>query len=96
MIIDENLNENYTKLKYNGFEKYLAVYKRLFDGWHWLFEFENGWVVSVIKHRYSYGGRDNLFEAMQYKEQEECEADVFGGMSNDEVLKLLRLVKGLR
>lgn len=96
MNIDENLNENYTKLKYDGFQSHLKIEERLFDGWHWQFEFEGGRVVSVIKHRYSYGGRYNLFEAMQYKKQGACEVDVFGSMSNDEVLKLLRFTKSLR
>jgi hypothetical protein len=88
--------KKYTKLKYDGFRSYLKIEKRLFDGWHWLFEFENGWVVSVIKHRYSYGGKDDLFESMQYKKQGFCEGEVFGGMSNNEVLKLLRITKDLR
>ena len=89
-------NKKYTKLKYESYKQYLTLEQRLYDGWHWQFEFENGWVVSVIKHMFSYGGRRNLFEAMQYKKQEVFEADVFGNMSNDEVLKLLRLTKSLR
>lgn len=88
--------KKYTKLKYDGFESHLKIEERLFDGWHWQFEFENGWAVSVIKHRHSYGGKDGLFESMQYKEQGFCEAEVFGGMSNNEVLKLLRITKALR
>lgn len=100
MITKSNINmftnKRYTKLKYDGFEKNLTLKQRLYDGWHWQFEFENGWVVSVIKHMFSYGGKHNLFEAMQYKKQEVCEADIFGDMSNDEVLKLLRLTKSLR
>lgn len=88
--------KNYTKLKYDGFESYLKIEERLFDGWHWQFEFENGWVVSVIKHRYSYGVKDDLFETMQFKKQGFCEGEVLGGMSNNEVLKLLRITKYLR
>lgn len=87
---------NYTKLKYDGFKSYLKIEERLFDGFHWMFEFENGWAVSVIKHRYSYGDKDDLFESMQYKKQGFCEGEVFGAMSNNEVLKLLRLTKSLR
>lgn len=60
-------NKKYIKLKYDGFESHLKIEERAFDGWHWQFEFDNGWIVSVIKHSFSYGGRQNLFEAMQYK-----------------------------
>ena len=88
--------KNYTKLKYDGFESHLKIEERLFDGWRWMFEFENGWVVSVIKHRHSYGSKDDLFESMQYKEQELYKGEIFGCMSNNEVLKLLRITKALR
>ena len=87
--------KNYTKLKYDGFEKHLTIHRRIYDGWRWQFEFENGWAVSVIKNRHSYGGKDDLFESMLYKRDEFFRGEVFGGMSNNEVLELLRTTKDL-
>ena len=88
--------KNYTKLKYDGFESHLKIEERFFDGWHWMFEFENGWVVSVIKHRHSYGGKNDLFEVMRFYRRAGKDSDVFGDLTNRQVLKALRITKALR
>ena len=87
--------KNYTKLKYDGYEKYLKLEQRLYDRWHWIFGFENGYSVSVIKHGFSYGGRMDLFEAIQHNTYCFKEGKVFGSLSNDQVLELLKETKEL-
>lgn len=97
MITDEkNGVYLYTKLKYEGFEKYLKLEQRLYDGWHWIFVFENGYSVSVIKHGFSYGGRMDLFEALQHNVYRFEEGKVFGSLSNEQVLGLLKETKELK
>lgn len=97
MITDErNTVYSYTKLKYEGFENYLKLEQRLYDGWHWIFGFENGYSVSVIKYGFSYGGRMDLFEAIQHNTYCFKEGKVFGSLSNDQVLELLKETKELK
>lgn len=97
MITDKrNTVYLYTKLKYDGFEKYLKLEQRLYDGWHWIFKFENGYSVSIIKHGFSYGGRMNLFQVIQYSPYFFKEGRVFGSLSNDDVLELLKTTKELK
>jgi hypothetical protein len=88
--------KNYTKLKYDSYKKYLKLERRLYDGWHWIFRFDNGYSVSVIKHGFSYGGRMDLFEAIQYNTYRFEEGKVFGSLSNDDVLELLKTTKELK
>lgn len=56
------------------------------------YEHEKLYKIKILWH----GGKDDLFETMQYKKQGFCEGEVLGGMSNNEVLKLLRITKALR
>ena len=88
-------NKKYTKLKYDGFESHLNIEERAFDGWHWQVEFDNGCAVSVIKHRYSYGCKDDLFEIMRFCRHTGKE-DVYGYLTNTQVLNALRITKALR
>lgn len=88
--------KKYTKLKYDGFEKYLKLEQRLYDGWHWIFRFDNGYSVSVIKNGFSYGGRMDLFEAIQHNTYCFKEGKTFGSLSNDDVLELLKTTKELK
>lgn len=58
---------NYTKLSDStiDFIKSLGavvIFEEMYEGLHYLIYFPNNHLVSVIKHRYSYGSEDDLFE----------------------------------
>lgn len=91
----------YTKLCYEGFEKYFKFERPVFDGYQWKFEFENGFGTSVVKHGGSYGSHEDLFELAVLKDGHLCYStsitnDVIGHLKNDEVLELLEKIKTLR
>lgn len=56
----EEKKKRYKKLKgYN--EDRLLKCERFLGGYQWTFDYGR-YVVSVIKHKYSYGGSNDLFE----------------------------------
>lgn len=90
----------YTKLKYEGFEKHFKNERHIFDGYQWIFEFENSFGASVVKHIGSYGSEEDLFELGVLKEGHLCYStpitnDVIGRLKNEEVLELLERIKAL-
>lgn len=93
----------YTKLKYDGFEKYL--YKvREESNLQYIFKFDNGYGASVIKNIMSYGNEQDLFELAVIKfidglwsfcYSTDITDDVLGYLENDDVLDLLERIKNL-
>jgi len=63
--------------------------------------FDNGYGVSVVKHEYSYGGKDGLYELAVLKGDELCydtsiTSDVEGYLSEDDVTELLKQIQELK
>jgi hypothetical protein len=63
--------------------------------------FENGYGASVVKHDYSYGGKDGLYELAVTKDDDLCyttpvTSDVEGYLSEDEVTELLKQIQELK
>lgn len=94
----------YTKLNYEGFEKYLLEVHDKFDGKRYVFGFPNHYGASVIKHFDSIGHEKDLFElAVLERWRDEWELcydtyitdDVIGWLSNDRVLEILNQIKNL-
>ena len=62
--------------------------------------FENGYGVSVIRHKYSYGGADGLYELAVLDTNGEidydntvAEGDVHGYLTEDDVTELLKRIQ---
>ena len=85
----------YTPLNYKGFKKYLVVEEELFDGLHYLFMFDNGYYVSVIKHMGSYGHDKDLFELM-INTPDDRDLEPNGWLTNEDVLEKLKEVKMMK
>lgn len=90
----------YTKLNYDGFEKYLIKESNYYGGFQWIFEFPNGYGASVIKHHGSYGNEKDLFELAVLKDGHLCYTtpitdDVIGFLTNKSVLWTLEKIKNL-
>lgn len=100
----------FTSLDFKGFEDFLiaqsCVEKNnpLYDGLQYIFRFENDYGASVIKKEFSYGGRIDLFELAILKfdgvfysttYNTSMTSNVFGYLTNDEVLELLERIKNL-
>ncbi len=63
-------------------------------------EFPNGYGASVVKHDYSYGGKDGLWEMAVLKEEELCynthiTNDVIGYLSDADVKSTLKEIEQL-
>lgn len=95
----------YTALLFEGFEDYLIEeLKEPFGtaGFMYSFEFENGYGVSAIKHQFSYGSNEDLFEvAVLYNNRVIYDERFFNGngvkgwMTNRDVIQVLEDVKSL-
>ena len=62
--------------------------------------FENGYGASVVKHNFSYGGKDGLYELAVTKDDDLCydtsvTNDVEGYLSPDDVTELLKKIQSL-
>ena len=63
--------------------------------------FENGYGASVVKHDYSYGGKDGLYELAVIKDDDLCyttpvTTDVEGYLSEEDVTELLKQIQELK
>ena len=63
-------------------------------------EFPNGYGASVVKHDFSYGGKDGLWEMAVLKEGEQCynthiTNDVIGYLSDADVKSTLKEIEQL-
>ena len=93
------------ELNHEGFEKYLIVSKEHLDGIAYRFKFENNYGASVIKHRYSYGGDQDLWELAVIKFEAdgswdlnydtEVTSDVLGYRTDADIRDLLEQIKNL-
>ena len=95
-------------LNYEGFEKHLAHWgpHRFYGtGIRYRFKFDNGYGASVVKHDFSYGRENDLWElaVLRYGRDDEFEIDynteitddVVGWLTNEEVLELLGRIQKL-
>ena len=67
---------------------------------HYIYNFDNGFGASVVRHRYSYGGEKGLYELAVLKDGDLCydteiTHDVCGYLSEDEVNDLLHKINDL-
>ena len=93
-----------TELKYDEYKKYEVPIPYKQEGFNHRFKFENNYGASVIKHKFSYGYEDDLFElAVLYFEDDKpfitystpITDDVIGYLTNNQVLELLERIKNL-
>lgn len=89
---------DYTLLNYEGFEQYLLDSNVFCDGYCYEFQFENNYGASVIKHSYSYGNEDDLFELAVLDDRsityDTCIAnDVLGWLTNEEVIEYFKQIQ---
>ena len=65
-------------------------------------QFENGFGASIVKHEYSYGGRDGLYELAvtdkdgQLTYDTPITNDVLGYLSEDDVARYVNDIKDLK
>ena len=94
----------YTALEYKGFEEDLVEECTTFNGTGHVYKFffENGYGVSVIKHEFSYGSDEDLFEsAVLYNDRVVYDEQFFDGngvkgwMTNEDVMEVLELVRSI-
>ena len=93
------------KLNCGDFESNLLYTAPLNGGIHYVFKFENHYGASVIKHDFSYGHDDDLWELAVIKFDDgnkwdlcydtSVTSDVIGWLTDDSVLNLLQEIKEL-
>jgi hypothetical protein len=69
-------------------------------GKQYVYKFPNGYGASVVKHGFSYGGKDDLWELAVLKEGELCydtpiTDDVLGHLTIGEVNETLELIQDI-
>ena len=92
-------------LNHEGYEEYLEVRRPRNRGVQYLFKFENGYGASVVKHSFSYGNQDDLWELAVIKYDDsgdwdlnydtEITDDVIGWLTDENVIDLLQQIKEL-
>ena len=93
----------YTVLDYKGFENDLVMKNTnvLDNGLSYVFVFDNGYGASVIKHKYSYGNENDLFELAILDKNGEITYDtyitndVLGWLTNEEVIECFKQIQSL-
>ena len=98
-------NEDYTQLEstYTKTLKALSTEyeeKDVWDGYRYVASFDNGYGISIVKHKYSYGSEDDMWEIAVMKGEEICydtpiTDDVIGWLSPDEVMDYAMEIKAL-
>ena len=82
--------------------KYRVETKNVAGGVQHIFQFPNGYGASVVKHEFSYGGKNGLWELAVLDGQGDlCYStpitnDVIGHLSNEEVILKLNEIRGLQ
>lgn len=96
------MDEYWTPLNYEGFEQYLISESthKYWGGFQYVFQFDNGFGASVIKHDESYGNVDDLFElAILYDGEITYDSffqyGVKGWLTNNNVINYLNKIKNL-
>ena len=93
-----------TDLNYKGYEKYLYESHIKLGRYQYVFRFDNGYGASVIKHAYSYGHEEDLWElaVLEFDHGKEylcydteITDDVIGHLTDEEVHTYLDKIKGL-
>jgi hypothetical protein len=79
---------------------YLKETNKVHDGIQKVYSFPNGYGASVVKHSYSYGGKDNKWELAVLKDGDLCydtdiTSDVLGYLNDPEVDSYLRQIEKL-
>ena len=79
---------------------FLKETKKVHDGIQKVYQFPNGYGASVIKHSYSYGGKENKWELAVLKDGELCydtdiTSDVLGYLNQHEVDSYLTQIEKL-
>lgn len=79
---------------------YLKETNKVHDGIQKVYSFPNGYGASVVKHSYSYGGKDGKWELAVLKCEDLCyntdiTSDVLGYLNDPEVDSYLRQIEKL-
>lgn len=87
-------------IKFRNFKPATEGYCDYLDGYHWVFEFPNGYGASVVCNEVSYGHNDGLFELAVIKGGDICydtpvTNDVVGYLTADEVADYLAEIRDL-
>ena len=93
------------RLNFEGFEADFVNFKPALDGVQYLFRFENYYGASVVKHSFSHGSAQDLWELAVIKFDKEYKwdlcydteitYDVEGYLTDENVRELLGRIKGL-
>ncbi len=73
----------------------------MFDSYHKIYRFDNGYGASVVSHSMSYGGKDGLFEVAVLDNNGEITyntpitGDVVGFLDFQDVADILNKIKSL-
>ena len=73
-----------------------------FSGIYCRIQFDNGFGVSIVKHQYSYGGKDGLYEIAVLDSEEQITYDtpitndVLGYLSEEDVERHVNDIKDLK
>ena len=92
-------------LNYEGFETNLVSQSSSLGGIQYMFRFKNHYGASVVKHDYSYGHENDLWEiaVIKYSRDDEWHItyntditnDVIGYLSDEEVREILKRISEL-
>ena len=107
--INDDLKDYLKEAINRGESEYYKAYSETFGkdqfAWQWRFKFDNGFGASVIKHEFSYGFENDLFELAvlewtgDYHEityDTPITNDVIGYLTNDKVMDYLYQIKNLK
>lgn len=92
------------ELNYEDFKNDLYKVEDLLGGVHYIFKFSNGYGASVVKHPFSYGHENDLWElgVLIFKNGKhglcyttEITDDVIGYLTDDGVMELLEKIKAI-
>jgi hypothetical protein len=83
--------KTFNDLEFKNTEHYSGVFSRIY--------FENGWGVSVVKHEFSYGGKDGLYELAVLKDNDIhydndiAKGDVVGWLRPEDITDAMIIVQ---